>query len=62
VAGSQVEAARAAQATSSDGVRVAQAELESLNRQLEAVPRGVFVGDGRNDVPYSRQRQDEVTI
>ena len=62
VAGSQVEAARAAQATSTGEGRVALAEMEGFNRQLEAVGRGVFVGDGRNDVPYSRQRQDEVTI
>jgi hypothetical protein len=36
--------------------------LERLNRQFEAVQRGIFVGEGRNDVPYSQQRMDEVTI
>lgn len=62
VAGSSVEQARAAQITSIGEGRVVQNDLERLTRQLEAVRRGVFVGDGRNDVPYSRQRQDEVTI
>jgi multidrug efflux pump subunit AcrA (membrane-fusion protein) len=62
VAGSQVEQARAGQATTVGEGRVAAADLERLNRQLESLKSGVFVGDGRNDVPYSRQRQDEITI
>ncbi len=62
VAGSQVEQARAGQATTVGEGRVAAADLERLNRQLESLKNGVFVGDGRNDVPYSRQRQDEITI
>ncbi|HEY8579735.1 MAG TPA: HlyD family efflux transporter periplasmic adaptor subunit [Beijerinckiaceae bacterium] len=62
VAGSSVEQARAAQATSMGQGRVAVLDLERLTKQLEALKRGVFLGDGRNDVPYSRQRQDEVTI
>lgn len=62
VAGSAVEQARAAQITSAATGRVAQADLQRLTQQLEAVRRGIFTGDGRNDVPYSRQRQDEVLI
>ena len=36
--------------------------MKGLKGHLEAARRCVFIGDGRNDVPYSRQRQDEVTI
>lgn len=34
-----------------------------LEQRLNAVRQGIFVlGDGQNDVPYSRQRQDEVIV
>jgi hypothetical protein len=36
--------------------------LERLSQQLESLKRGIFIGEGRNDVPYSQQRIDEVTI
>ena len=36
--------------------------MERLSKQLESARKGVFIGDARNDVPYSRQRMDEVTI
>jgi multidrug resistance efflux pump len=62
VAGSQVEQARAAQAVSTGEGQVARTELNRLLQQIEAVKRGIYVGDGRSDVPYSRQRMDEVTI
>ncbi|WP_026190546.1 HlyD family secretion protein [Methylobacterium sp. WSM2598] len=62
VAGSSVEVARAASITAASEQAIAKAELERLNRQLDAVKRGTFVGEGRNDVPYSQQRADEVTI
>ncbi len=62
VAGSQVEQARAAQAVSEGEGRVARTQLARLQNQLDGIRQGVYVGDGRNDVPYSRQRMDEVTI
>jgi multidrug resistance efflux pump len=62
VAGSQIEQARAAQATSEGEGRVARNQMARLESQLDAVKRGTYIGDGRNDVPYSRQRMDEVTI
>jgi len=62
VATSSVEQARAASVAAGGEGTIARAELERLNRQLEAVQRGIFVGEGRNDVPYSQQRTDEVTI
>jgi multidrug resistance efflux pump len=57
-----VEQARAASITAQNEGTIARAELERLSQQLDAVKRGVFVGEGRNDVPYSQQRIDEVTI
>ncbi|GEP07672.1 HlyD family efflux transporter periplasmic adaptor subunit [Methylobacterium oxalidis] len=62
VAGSSVEAARAAAIASGNEGTIAKAELERLTQQLDALRRGTFVGEGRNDVPYSQQRTDEVTI
>ena len=62
VAGSSVEQARAASVSATSEQNIAKAELERLQRQLDALKRGTFVGEGRNDVPYSQQRTDEVTI
>jgi multidrug resistance efflux pump len=62
VAGSSVEQARAASVSAMSEQNIAKAELERLQRQLDALKRGTFVGEGRNDVPYSQQRTDEVTI
>lgn len=62
VAGSSVEQARAAAVGAGSEQNIAKAELERLQRQLDALERGTFVGEGRNDVPYSQQRTDEVTI
>ena len=57
-----VEQARAASITAQNEGIIAKAELERLSQQLDAVKRGIFIGEGRNDVPYSQQRIDEVTI
>lgn len=62
VANSSVEAARAAAIASGNEGTIAKAELDRLHQQLDALKRGTFVGEGRNDVPYSQQRGDEVTI
>jgi multidrug resistance efflux pump len=37
-------------------------ELERLKAKREAAQKGIFIEEGRNDVPYSIQRIDEVTI
>jgi multidrug resistance efflux pump len=62
VAGSSIEQARTASVTAENEGNIARTELDRLNQQLEALRRGIFVGEGRNDVPYSQQRMDEVTI
>jgi multidrug resistance efflux pump len=62
VSGSSVEQARAASVTAENEGNIARTELDRLNQQLDALRRGIFVGEGRNDVPYSQQRMDEVRI
>jgi multidrug resistance efflux pump len=58
-----VEAAEAAGAATGGEVEVNNLTVELLEQRLDAVRKGIFVaGDGQNDVPYSRQRQDEVIV
>lgn len=62
VAQSSVEQARAASIGAENAGAIAQAEMDRLIQQRDAVKRGIFVGEGRNDVPYSQQRIDEIAI
>jgi len=62
VAEVMVEQARAASIAAENAGLSAQAELVRLSQHLDAMKQGIFVGEGRNDVPYSQQRIDEVTI
>lgn len=62
VAQSSVEQAVAASVGAKNAGAIAQVEMERLSQQRDAVKRGVFVGEGRNDVPYSQQRIDEIAI
>lgn len=58
-----VEAAQAAGAATGGEVEINNLTVELLQHRLDAVRQGIFVvGDGQNDVPYSRQRQDEVIV
>ena len=58
-----VDAARAAGAATGGEVEVSNLTVDQLQQRLNAVRQGIFVfGDGQNDVPYSRQRQDEVVV
>jgi multidrug resistance efflux pump len=57
-----VEQARAASISAENAGAIARAELERIGLQLEAAKQGIFIGEGRNDVPYSQQRIDEITI
>lgn len=58
-----VEAAQAAGAAAGGELEISNLTVELLQQRLNAVRQGIFlVGDGQNDVPYSRQRQDEVIV
>ncbi|QWW72244.1 HlyD family secretion protein [Rhizobium sp. WYJ-E13] len=58
-----VEAARAAGVATGGEVEISNLTVDQLQQRLNAVRQGIFVfGDGQNDVPYSRQREDEVTV
>src|SRR4029079_4408252 len=57
-----VELSRAALIGAQNVGVIAKAELERFRQQLDAAKQGVFIGEARNDVPYSQQRIDEVTI
>ncbi len=58
-----VDAARAAGAVTGGEVEISNLTVEQLQQRLKAVRQGIFVfGDGQNDVPYSRQREDEVVV
>jgi len=58
-----VEAAEAAGAATGGELEISNLSVELLRQRLDAVRQGIFVlGDGQNDVPYSRQRQDEVIV
>lgn len=58
-----VDAARAAGAATGGEVEISNLTVDQLQQRLDAVRQGIFVfGDGQNDVPYSRQRQDEVIV
>lgn len=62
VSESVVQQARAASVGAENARAIANAEIEQLNQQLDSVRRGIFIGEGRNDVPYSQQRIDEISI
>lgn len=59
--------ARREQATSSRDQALAEvaeigAAIERVSERLTWTRRGVFLGDGQNDVPYSQQRMDEIAL
>lgn len=58
-----VEAGEAAGAATGGELEISNLSLEQLEQRLSALRQGIFiVGDGQNDVPYSRQREDEVVV
>jgi multidrug resistance efflux pump len=38
------------------------AAIERVDQRMEWTARGVYLGDGQNDVPYSQQRIDEISL
>ncbi|WP_353646661.1 HlyD family efflux transporter periplasmic adaptor subunit [Mesorhizobium sp. WSM2239] len=59
---SNVEEAQATEIAAAAEVVVEKLTLKRLERQLGAMRDGVFLGEGQNDVPYSHQRLDELTM
>jgi len=57
-----VETALDSAATAVSAEDNSRSKLTQLEAQLAALKRGIFVGQDRNDVPYSQQRMDEITI
>jgi len=39
-----------------------RAEVNGLRTELKAIGEGIFADAGRNDVPYSQQRKDEIAL
>jgi multidrug resistance efflux pump len=62
VAPAAVEAAEADARSAQANVEAAQADARRVAAELKAARHGTFVGDGFNNVPYSRQRYDEVHL
>jgi multidrug resistance efflux pump len=62
VADVMVEQARAASIAAENAGFSAKSELLRLSQHLDTMKQGIFVGEGRNDVPYSQQRIDEISI
>lgn len=57
-----LEQAQVAEHTAQHEIDAAMAELNRLERVRDAAKQGVYLGEGRNDVPYSLQRIDEIDI
>lgn len=43
-------------------VAASAARIERIRVELAAARKGVFIGDSRDDVPYSQQRDDEIML
>lgn len=62
VAKARVEEAESLLEQAQQEVERARADEERYRKESGALEKGVFVGDGQNDVPYSQQRLDEVVL
>lgn len=62
VSESVLEQAQLAEHTTQHEIDAAKEELNRLQRLRDAAQQGVYLGEGRNDVPYSLQRIDEIDI
>jgi len=58
----EFETSEASFSKSTSRIRELENRLGELKNSLEAVNAGIFLGDGNNDVPYSRQRRDQLVI
>jgi len=58
----ELDRTRAAEEVARQELDGSKMELERLKLRREAAQRGVYIEEGRNDVPYSLQRIDEIAI
>jgi multidrug resistance efflux pump len=58
----RVEAAESLFEQAVQEIERAGADSARIRLELQAVGKGVYLGEGRNDVPYSQQRIDEIII
>jgi len=56
------DSAAASATVARNDVAASAARIERIRVELGAARDGVFVGDGRDDVPYSQQRDDEIML
>lgn len=56
------DAAAASSTIAHNDVAASAARIDRIRVELEAAKKGVFIGDGRDDVPYSQQRDDEIML
>lgn len=62
VAQARVDEAESLLEQAQQEVERAKADQERFRKETGSLDKGVFVGDGQNDVPYSQQRLDEVVL
>jgi len=56
------DAASASSVIAQNDVAASGARIERIRVELNAAKKGVFIGEGRDDVPYSQQRDDEIML
>ena len=56
------DAASASATVAKNDVAASAARIQRIHVELESAKKGVFVGDNRDDVPYSQQRDDEIML
>ncbi len=59
---SELERSRTSVHMAEHELDAAKFELDRIGRRREAAQRNIFIEEGRNDVPYSQQRVDEIAI
>jgi len=56
------DAATASATVARNDVTASAARIDRIRVELDSAKKGVFIGDGRDDVPYSQQRDDEIML
>lgn len=56
------DAASATAIVAKNDVAASAARIQRIRVELESAKNGVFIGDNRDDVPYSQQRDDDIML